>query len=179
MPVLTILHGCRTIQLTRGLNTLIDEADFEKVGHLKWHACWNRYVFYARRNVVTGSVLDGSKKWTPYFLHREITESPPKKHDVDHKNGDALDNRRLNLRIVTRMQNGRNRHRVSAKSSKFKGVCRGKNGTPWQANIRVNRKLLYLGCFNQERDAAMAYDRAAREHFGDHACTNSEIFGDY
>lgn len=170
MPTLNIIQGCRTLQLTRGQNTLIDEDDFEMVAHLRWNLQRHGRIYYARR---LERLPSGKMKAVP--MHRLIMNAPHDR-DVDHRNGDGLDNRRENLRIATTQQNMRNtrKHRGA---SKFKGVYRNKHR--WRSSLCINGKAINLGCFETEREAAHAYDKAAREHFGEFARTNVDIHGNY
>jgi HNH endonuclease len=92
--------------------------------------------------------------------------------EVDHKSGDGLDNRRENLRICTSSQNQANRRKWQGTSSQFKGVGWVRRVGKWQAQLSVNRKGVHLGYFTDEVEAGMAYDSAAREHFGAFAFTN-------
>ncbi|MBN1796171.1 MAG: HNH endonuclease [Sedimentisphaerales bacterium] len=114
-------------------------------------------------------------------LHRQIladeleTESAKTKVKlfVDHINCNALDSRRANLRIVTRMQNAKNRSKSKKKcSSIYKGVSWHKQHRKWGAAIKVNRKSIHLGYFNDEIEAAKCYDEAARKYHGEFACLN-------
>jgi hypothetical protein len=89
----------------------------------------------------------------------------------DHRNGDQLDNRRGNLRIASRTENSRNR-RVIENAHGFKGVVMSSTSR-FAARFRGKR----IGTFNSAREAAMAYDRAARAHYGEFAATNAEILG--
>lgn len=97
-----------------------------------------------------------SLKWTP------TTE-------IDHKNGNGLDNRRENLRIATRSQNAANRFKRGG-SSKFKGVCIA--GKRWKAGIRQDGKSYHLGTFDTEEEAALAYNASATIRFGEFARLN-------
>lgn len=105
----------------------------------------------------------------PHRLSRLIAQ--PERHlVVDHINGDPLDNRRGNLRICTVQQNNWNRKRRPNGSSSFKGVSAV--GGRFTAHIAPNGKMIYLGSFETEEEAARAYDKAAREHYGEFACLN-------
>lgn len=170
MPALTVLQNCRTLQLTRGLNTLIDEDDFEKVGRHKWHAGKSLLTNYARRfNIING-------RRVLCILHRVITNVAPDAY-VDHKNGDGLDNRQSNLRACTHSENHRNRRRSKGRSP-FKGVhCRAEG--KWRAYCCVDGKDIWLGQFASEIEAARAYDAAAHKHYGEFARTNADIHGNY
>jgi hypothetical protein len=172
MSEFIILHGCRTLQLTQGFNTLIDEEDFIRAGYLKWNIEKSRRhsLCYARR---LERMENGKMK--AVHLHRIILDFPDCKH-IDHRNRDGLDNRRCNLRPASTTQNFRNRAKLRGES-KFKGVHR--NRTRWVACICVDKKRIILGRFSTEQQAARAYDNAARERFGEFARTNVDMFGDY
>jgi hypothetical protein len=92
---------------------------------------------------------------------------------VDHQNHNGLDNRRRNLRIATATENGWNRKKTSAKcTSQFKGVCWWKQGSKWRAQGRLNGKQTIIGYFDNEIDAAKAYDAWAILAFGQFAALN-------
>ena len=97
--------------------------------------------------------------------------NPPLGMQVDHINGDRLDNRRENLRIVTNWQNQMNRGMTINNSSGYKGVRLRRSGK-WEAQIRVNKKAIFLGRFYDKLDAAHAYDDAAKKYFGEFARLN-------
>jgi len=101
---------------------------------------------------------------------------------LDHHDGDGLNNRRKNLRVATQRQNNQNRRLRPLKpcSSKWKGVFWDGIAKKWRACIRAGeigadgaRKKIYLGSFFTEEEAAGAYDRAAIAHFGEFAALNS------
>lgn len=90
---------------------------------------------------------------------------------VDHKNHDTLDNRRCNLRVCERWQNLQN-NASRGGSSKYNGVSWNKLNRNWRVQICVNYRRIHVGSFKSEFNAALAYDKAARKHFGEFACTN-------
>ncbi len=94
---------------------------------------------------------------------------PPEGYEVDHINHDGLDNRRCNLRLATRANNCHNQRSFKG-SSKYKGVWRV--GEKWAACIRVDGRSKRLGTFVSEKEAALAYNQAAREHYGEFAKLN-------
>lgn len=104
-----------------------------------------------------------------------ITHNEWPKHHLDHINGDKSDNRLSNLREATPSQNGANSEISKNNSSGWKGVYRF--GDNFRAQIHVNRETKYLGVFTNCREAALAYNYAAKEHFGAFAKFN-EVFED-
>jgi hypothetical protein len=92
---------------------------------------------------------------------------------VDHINGDRLDNRRDNLRICDRKGNAQNKSKQkTSASSRYKGITRACNSDGWVAQIMVCHKNHYLGTYDTQEDAALVYDHAAIQHFGEFAKTN-------
>lgn len=159
--------GVVKIPLTRGKFALVSPEDAESINAHQWHACQNTSgIWYARRKDCGANIL----------MHRQITGAGPNT-DVDHKDDNGLNNVRGNLRICTRAQNSANmRHRANKMG--YRGVCllnqkhRGRLSKPYQAMIRVQRKLHHLGYFLTPEEAARAYDAAAMEHFGEFARLN-------
>lgn len=96
----------------------------------------------------------------------------PKEMQVDHINGDRLDNRKDNLRICTEKQNRQNRKKISGKTSKYKGVHWNKLNKNWRARIIINDKSIDLGSFKKEIQAAKVYNKAALTYFKEYAKLN-------
>lgn len=152
------------LKLTRGLYAVIDAADYGRVKHLRWAAHIEPSgAAYAYSNGIRG-VCPAIK------LHRLIAGSPP--CDVDHEDRDGLNCRRSNLRPATRAQNNANRASKAGASSRFKGVTWDRARQKWKGLIQVNGRVKNLGRFNDEVDAATAYNFAAVEAFGDFARVN-------
>ena len=110
---------------------------------------------------------DGSSKIMMKMLHRIITNAPADMQ-VDHINGNPLDNRRSNLRFVNNTQNSWNRSDKKGRTSRYRGVTKRKDGK-YQAQIRIgeNRRL-YLGAYDNELDAYVAYCEAQQEFHGEY-----------
>lgn len=106
------------------------------------------------------------------YLHRLIME-PGYDMEVDHINHNVLDNRRENLRLCTREQNLMNRRKNKKSSSQFKGVSFYRPLNKWKAQIKINHKKIHIGYFENEIDAAKAYNKAAILYFGDFAYLNN------
>lgn len=90
---------------------------------------------------------------------------------LDHINGNKEDNRLINLRLVDHRKNQRNGFSKVGTSSLYKGVSR--KGIKWRAYIVLpDKKMKHLGYFDNEISAAVAYDQAAREYFGEFSRLN-------
>ena len=152
----------REISLTRGLVALVDDADYDVVVAAgKWHANPHRNTFYARRNI---HLCD--RRTTSVQMHNLVTGWS----FVDHVNGDGLDNRRANLRPADHSKNAMNRAMAANNTSGFKGVSR--RGSKWVAYVKVKGRQTHLGYFDTPQQAALAYDAAALESFGEFARPN-------
>jgi len=104
-------------------------------------------------------------------MHRLLIHAP-KGMEVDHINGNGLDNRICNLRICTRSQNQINKGLQKNNTTGYKGVSFIKKHRKYRATIRINGKSMYLGEFESAKGAAFAYDNKAKELFGNFAKLN-------
>ena len=123
--------------------------------------------------LIRGEYING--KQISIKFHRCVAERMGliiKGLEVDHINRNSLDNRRCNLRIATRSLNGANRVKQTNNTSGFKGVNWFAETNRWRARLKANGKETHLGYFLSITEAAKAYDKAAKEHFGDFACLN-------
>lgn len=154
----------KEIKLTKNKTALIDDADYLLISHHKWCTLQTRRKYYAVSNIKTTM---GAKliRMHIFLLGKKAG------FEIDHINNDSLDNRRSNLRHVTRAQNQYNRSSATRGSSKFKGVSKRK-GRKYEAYIQHNRVGKHLGYFHTELEAASAYNDAARKLFGKYACLN-------
>lgn len=155
--------GSLFIELTKGYRAIVDEDKYEWLNQWKWHVQMNAEGYkYAVRFVQSHTLV---------VMHRIIVNAPIDKK-VDHKNHNTLDDRLINLRICTIAQNNFNRKPQIGASSQFKGVYWCKNIKKWRARIKINYKLISLGCFDNEAKAAFAYDTKAKQLFGEFAYLN-------
>lgn len=155
------------VPLTQGAFTKIDIRDADRVIQKIW---------YLYREPRTGRKYAVREEFgVQVKLHRWLADAGASE-DVDHVNGNGLDNRRENLRMATQAQNSRNARKRSPGTSRYKGVNKDATSSPpWRARIRVNYRLICLGRFSTEEEAARAYDEAARRHFGEFACVNFPV----
>jgi hypothetical protein len=155
----------RKIFLGDGLFTILDQQDYYRYAGFNWTLGGHGTKFYAVRVLVDGDDLKTLR------LHREIM-NPPAHLVVDHWNTDSLDNRRENLRIVTQAENLCNRRKRKNTTSRYIGVWFAKEKNKWESRITHKGKKIYLGSFDNEIDAAKAYDRAAFQLRGKFARLN-------
>lgn len=113
------------------------------------------------------------------FMHRVILERKlghpiPEGLCADHINRDGLDNRRDNLRPATNSQNVANSEYGGRKvASPYRGVSPTRNGRRWRARIQAEGKQFRLGTFDTPEEAALAYNAAAIQHYGEFARLNA------
>ncbi|WP_442951582.1 HNH endonuclease [Paenibacillus sp. GYB004] len=113
---------------------------------------------------VAGSLPEGNSSKKTLLLHRFIL-NPPSSYLVDHINHDTMDNRLVNLRLVTRSENGQNRKGAQQNSkSGIRGVSWHKQNKKWVAQIKVNGKRMCLGFFSDIHEAERVVGEA-RRHF--------------
>lgn len=162
----------KEIPLTRGHVAIVDDEDYADISRFKWCAHTSKRrdgtvkTVYAKRNFV-----DVNRKRITVLMHREIARVP-KNMQVDHVDGNGLNNTRANLRACTNMENQNNQRPKRVGSSMFKGVSWLKENQKWRAQIRINGKTRHVGLYATETEAAMAYDGAAIRWLGPFAHTN-------
>ena len=151
------------IELSQGYKAKVDSEDYERVSQHKWYAQVSRgRDAYAKRNVRidTGRTSQG--------LSRFVMDAP-KGMVVDHINGDTLDNRKENLRVCTNQENTRNRYRSWGKTG-YKGVSLCHCG--YRVRIKKGDKIVHIGVYPTPEEAALSYNRAAVEEYGEYARLN-------
>lgn len=164
----------KRIPLTQGLYALVDDADFEWLNQWKWFALkgTGNNTFYAVH-------WDCSSK--PKVLVRMHTVLLERKlgrsllDEVDHEDNNGLNNQKCNLREATASENSCHRGLRSDNTSGFKGVSWINREQKWYAQISIKGKYYSLGYFDDPREAARAYDRAAVDLHGEFAKTNKML----
>ncbi|HWG89553.1 MAG TPA: HNH endonuclease [Candidatus Thermoplasmatota archaeon] len=158
------------VELIGGGTALVSTADLDQLAGYHWYSTKMGEKTYA---VAPMHLPDG--RVVLFAMHRFLVQPSPGLM-VDHINGDGLDNRRENLRVVTHAENMRNRKRPRNNKSGYKGVMYlpdpRSHVSPWKAKITYNKKIYYLGTYATAEEAARAYDRAARDLHGEHARLN-------
>lgn len=156
----------KMIKLTKDKETIVDDEDYEYLSQFKWQVSSNGY---AVRWVLKHEIHHTQT----YFMHRLLLK-PNRDKEIDHINGDKLDNRKENLRITNRSNNAANcaKKKYKNNTSQFKGVGWYPRNNCWRAVIRIKSKYKHLGYFSNEIDAAKAYNKAAIKHFKQFANLN-------
>lgn len=151
----------KIIKSTNGYEIMVDDEDYSLLSLVKWRACRpNKTTWYAYTCIANKHVA----------MHR-ILLKPSKEFLVDHKDCNGLNNQKSNLRICGKIENAQNSRIRKTNRYGFKGICltRGR----FQAVIFKNKQRMHLGTFDTPEEAALAYDRAAIEHFGEFARVNN------
>ncbi len=152
----------KTIELTQEKVAIVDDEDYEHLNQFKWYF---HNVGYAARTIYNNG------KQGIVLMHRLINDTL-EGLDTDHINHIKLDNRKDNLRTVTRSENQHNRLKNKKGSSIYKGVCWYGALNKWSAYIRVNGNKIHLGYSDNEKDMAIAYNKAAIKYHGGFAMLN-------
>jgi hypothetical protein len=141
----------KKIKLTKGFYATVDDEDFEWLSQWSW--CFTN-----------GYALRATNRGERFYMHRVINKTP-KGLETDHINRDRLDNRRSNLRTVTRIQNSRNHGAHKHNSTGIRGVVWRKNERMYCAQIGVNKKKISLGYFH-DINLAIEARRKAEIYYG-------------
>lgn len=147
---------------------MVDPEDHEWLSSKKWFLSSHGYAYTVLRKVKAA----GKSTQQNVPMHRVVALANSDQH-TDHINGDKLDNRKSNLRLCTNRENAMNARRRPLNTSGYKGVGWDKAKGLWRAYIKVNYRQIWLGYYRDRESAALAYNEAARLHFGDFARLNS------
>ena len=155
--------------MSKGNVALVDDEDYENISKYSWS-------YHGAGYAARGYHKDG--KLIILKMHQQIIGNVPDGYEIDHINGNKLDNRRCNLRTISHQENVFNtKKRVlqnpGIRPSKYKGVNWRDERHKWVSRITLNGKRFYLGLYETEEEAAIAYNKAALQLFGDCARLNS------
>lgn len=147
---------------TPGIEAIIDAADAHLVDAYRWRVRPQGKLIY----IQTRTVFGGRKRTVS--LHQMIMGGSSRERQIDHVNGNPMDNRRANLRFASPAQNACNTGKKVGHLSKYKGVTRHRTGK-WQAQIKIEGTSVYLGLYGTEAIAHEVYAAVAREFHGEFA----------
>ena len=154
------------------IKTCVFESSTRQADPSKWQAGYNttdgKRLYYASKTIGGR----GSKKWKLHRLIFFLRGIDIEGREIDHVNGDTLDNRFNNLRIASSSQNKTNRDVRSDSGTGLKGVEYRKSTGRWMAYGRVNGKKVHLGVYSNPDEAALAYNRYAIDTWGPYARLN-------
>lgn len=155
------------------LFAIVDDEDYDRIAKYKWTADQRKNVTYAVR------VIRANGKQRHVRLHQFVMETESGQQ-VDHIDGNGLNNQKENLRLCNHSQNAANvKHsRAPNKTSRYKGVVwNGDNGC-WCVYVKCGAKSKNGGSFDSEIAAAARYDELAKAEFGEFAVLNGILMTD-
>lgn len=157
----------KKIVVSNDYNAIVDDCDYEFLSTFTWYIQKVDRILYAVSN------WSDTHEYKRTTMHRIVANRMGlnSKPEIDHKDGNGLNNCRENIRECTRQQNLRNRRKTySDTASKYKGVVRSRD--KWKAAIYVDKIRYHLGVFESDKEAAKCYNEAALKHFGEFARLN-------
>lgn len=150
----------KQIVLTQGKKVIVDNDTYEKYGNIKFYAAKSKNFFYARNNDLG-------------YLHNLVLGKPvSKRWQVKFKNGNTLNCRKNNLMFIRHSDNTQSKSKLQKnrrKTSKYLGVS---HVNYYAARIKFDGKVLNIGKYRAEKEAALAYNIRARQLFGENAKVN-------
>jgi hypothetical protein len=153
----------QVIPLNHNRKAIVCDCHYDLVKDFKWHFSVGKNAGYAERTKNLGA-----GKFKTFKMHR-VVNNTVRGLETDHKNGNKLDNRCSNLRSATKSQNQFNKKLLPTNTSGVKGVSWHKECKKWRADISINGKLLYLGLFENKKDAITVRQEAAYKYHGEFA----------
>jgi hypothetical protein len=158
----------KTIKLTNGNFTLVDDNNFDYLNQWKWGV--DKSTGYVRR---VKYLKDGKNKQVTIYMHRLIAQTP-KGFITDHWDLNKLNNQKNNLRICIQSDNCKNQSLHKNNTSGYKGVSWNKLKNKWHVGIWLKRINIHIGYFKNKKEAAKAYDLASIKYHGEFGRRNFE-----
>jgi hypothetical protein len=159
----------KSIPLTNGWAAFVDDEDYERLATMAWYARQESHTTYVSGYAPSSGY--GKGDYSRVLLHAFLM-SPPSGLEVDHIDGDGLNNQRGNLRIVTHQQNMLNRRMQRNNRSGFRGVHFLSRTQTWRVGLKINGTLIHRYGFVTPEEAAHTYDELARHYHGAFARLN-------
>lgn len=156
-PIADNGDGTAMVRLTKGFAAIIDSADIDIVAGWNWYADVRPHTIYAVRHNSNG---------THSYLHHVILGST---QEVDHSDGNGLNNRRSNLRHCS--GHSQNNANMRPRTRRFKGVDHQSENS-WAARTKVSGRSVHIGNYSSPQEAACAYDDFVHARFGEFAKLN-------
>lgn len=149
----------KLIELTQGKFAVVDDEDYEYISMFKWHLSYSGYV--------ASSVYNPETKRSKHLLMHRFLTPCPKGKQVDHIDGDRLNNCRDNLRICTLAENRSNSGRYTTNTSGHRGIQWRSDKKKWRARIFHDKKEYFLGYFADKDKAVEVWRRVAKLLYGE------------
>ena len=149
---------------------LLDDEDYDKCIVHDWRINWHS----PKRTYAMTNIRDEKGKIKTYKMHRYIMGLPD--YNIDHIDGNGLNNQKSNFRKCNCSQNGFNRGLNKNNTTGYKGVVlykAHKRKKPYHSQIKINRETLSLGYYSTAEAAALAYNKAALKYIGEFAYLNN------
>lgn len=148
----------KIITANDGSEFLVDDELYDVLAAVRWHVHTKGYAM---------GIVDGKRVAMHRWIMRAIAADI-----IDHADGNTRNNQTANLRRATPSQSQWNKNKYKRGKSQYKGVHWYARTSKWTAQIHVNNHKHHLGFYSDERDAALAYNKAARELHGEFAKLN-------
>jgi len=146
----------KKIKLTQEKFAIVDDVDFEYLNQWKWRT---DNTGYAKRK----EWLPVEKKYRDLYMHRLINKTSFG-FDTDHINRNKLDNRKSNLRSVTKSRNQMNKGIQNNNTSGFKGIFFEKGKNKWRIRLSIDKNRISFGSYKDFQLAILAYKEIERKY---------------
>lgn len=153
-----VRDGLVSIEMKHGIVSIVSIQDYETIRNYKWCAAKRANTHYA--------VARDRKTKKNVLMHRILLNAKPDEQ-VDHRDGDGLNNQRNNIRKCSIFDNMQHTKFRKNNTSGHRGVQYRSDRGVWSARIMAKRRYISLGCFAKKEAAVMAYFDAAKKYHGE------------